>query len=109
MPGAGDFMSHIIGTTKNFDVEVLKFDGKVLVDFWAEWCGPCQMLSPIIDELSKEMPDVKIIKVDVDAEPDLANQYNISSIPAVLIFDNGKLTSTIIGFRQKSEYLNTLK
>lgn len=101
-------MTHIPGTSSNFQTEVLDFKGKVLVDFWAEWCGPCQMLNPIIEEIASEKPDVKIVKVDVDEEIDLAAQYNISSIPAIMIFDNGKPIKTIIGFRQKQEYLQVL-
>ena len=99
----------MIAVTKNsFQSEVLDFKGKVLVDFWAEWCGPCQMLNPIIDEIATEKPEVKIVKVNVDEEIDLAAQYNISSIPAIMIFDKGKPVKTIIGFRQKQEYLQVL-
>jgi len=96
------------GTRANFQSEVLEFKGKVLVDFWADWCGPCQMLNPVIEEIATEKPGVKIIKVKVDEEIDLAAQYNISSIPAVIIFDNGQPIKTIIGFRQKQEYLQVL-
>ena len=102
-------MSHIIGTKQNFKTEVSNYKGKVLVDFWAEWCGPCKMLSPLLDEISTENPDLKIVKVDADTEIDLANDYNINSLPTVLVFDNGQLLKTIVGFRQKSEYLNALK
>jgi thioredoxin 1 len=98
----------IAATKKSFQSEVLDFKGKVLVDFWAEWCGPCQMLNPIIEEIASEKPEVKIVKVNVDEEIDLAAQYNISSIPAIMIFDNGKPIKTIIGYRQKQEYLQTL-
>lgn len=98
----------ISATKASFQTEVLDFKGKVLVDFWAEWCGPCQMLNPIIDEIAAEKPDVKIVKVNVDEEIDLAAAYNISSIPAIMIFDNGKPVKTIIGFRQKQEYLQVL-
>ena len=100
---------HIIGTNQNFQSEVLDFQGLVLVDFWATWCGPCQMLAPVIDEISNEQKDLKIVKVDVDSEPDLAVKYNVSSIPTVIIFKDGKIIDTIIGFRQKSDYLNSLK
>ncbi|MBP9817354.1 thioredoxin [Candidatus Shapirobacteria bacterium] len=102
-------MSHIIGTKQNFKPEVSEYKGMVLVDFWAEWCGPCKMLSPLLDEISTENPDLKVVKVDADTEIDLANNYNINSLPTVLVFDNGKLIKTIVGFRQKSEYLNALK
>jgi len=103
-------MAHIVGTSSNFKSEVLDFKGKVLVDFWASWCGPCMMLGPVIEEISEELKDiVKVIKVDADSEVDLSNEYNIGSIPAVLIFDNGKLINTIIGFHQKTDYLNAIK
>lgn len=95
-------------TKSNFQSEVLDFKGKVLVDFWADWCGPCQMLNPTIDEIAVEKPDVKIVKVNVDEEIELAATYNISSIPAIMIFDNGKPIKTIVGFRQKQEYLQVL-
>ena len=68
-------------TKENFESEVLKSDKKVLVDFWATWCGPCQMVSPIIEELGEELTDVKVCKVDVDKEPEISIQYNIMSIP----------------------------
>ena len=103
-------MSPIEGTAQNFKSEVLDFKGQVLVDFWATWCGPCQMLAPIIEEIGTEFKDkVKIVKVDVDAQNALASQYNVSAIPTVAIFKDGKLIDTIVGFRQKQDYLNKLK
>ena len=101
---------HLIVNQDNFQKEVLEFKGKVLVDFWASWCGPCQMLGPIIDEIGDEYKDkIKVVKVDVDENQNLALQYNISSIPAVLIFDQGNVVDTIIGFHQKQDYLKALK
>ena len=101
---------HININQDSFQKEVLEFKGKVLVDFWASWCGPCQMLGPIIDEIGDEYKDkIKIVKIDVDENQNLALQYNISSIPAVLIFDDGKVVGTIIGFHQKQDYLKALK
>ncbi len=95
---------------ENFQKEVLECKVKVLVDFWALWCGPCQMLGPIIDEIGDEYKDkIKIVKIDVDQNQNLASQYNISSIPAVLIFEDGKVIDTIIGFHQKQDYLKALK
>lgn len=101
---------HIIGDQNNFQSEVLDFKGKCLIDFWAPWCGPCQMLGPIIDELGDELKDqVKVLKINVDENQELASKYNISSIPAVLIIENGVAKNTLIGFRQKQEYLDALK
>ncbi len=101
-------MSHIIGNSTNFQSEVLDFQGQVLVDFWATWCGPCQMLAPVIDEIGNEKKELKIVKVDVDSEAELAAKYNVSGIPTVLIFNKGVLVDTIVGFHQKQEYLTAL-
>ena len=72
----------------NFEEEVLKSDKKVLVDFWADWCGPCKMLSPVIDKLAEELEDVKVCKVNVDTEPTISIEYNIMSIPTLIVFEN---------------------
>lgn len=94
----------------NFQSEILESKLQVIVDFWAPWCGPCQMLGPLIDEIGDELKDqVKVAKVNVDENQELAAKYNISSIPAVLIFENGQVKNTIIGFHQKQDYLNALK
>jgi thioredoxin 1 len=99
----------IIVTQQNFQSEVLDAKGYVLIDFCATWCGPCQMLAPIIDEIAAELKDLKIVKIDVDSQPQLASQYNVSSVPTVIIFKDGQLIETLIGFRQKSDYLKILK
>ena len=85
----------------DFESEVLKSDKKVLVDFYAEWCGPCRMLSPIIEELKEERKDIKVISIDVDEEDLLAEEYNVSSIPCLVVFENGKEVNRSVGFQSK--------
>ena len=101
-------MSAITITKNNFASEVLQSDKTVLLDFWASWCGPCRMLSPIVDQVADERPDVKVGKVNVDEQPELAGQFGIMSIPALLVFKNGKLVNQSVGSRPKAGVLALL-
>ena len=103
-------MAEIKLTDQNFEQEVLRADLPVLVDFWASWCGPCRMLSPVIAEIAEEYAGkVKVGKVNVDEQPNLANRYGIASIPTVMLFKNGEVVSTSLGYRPKNDLETMLK
>lgn len=88
--------------------EVIK-EGKVVVDLFATWCGPCKMLSPILDEISEEITTTKFYKIDVDDNSDVAREYNVMSIPTVLIFENGEMINKIVGLRSREELVEQFK
>ena len=103
-------MSVLKITEENFEEEVMKSDKTVIVDFYAEWCGPCKMMSPVIDGIAEELGEtVKVGKVNTDENIDLAQRFNIMSIPTIMIFKNGNLVKTFIGVTSKSELLNEIK
>lgn len=101
-------MSVINVTTNNFQKEVMESEKIVLLDFWAPWCGPCRMLGPIVESIAEEYPDVKVCKVNVDEEGDLAQQFGVMSIPAVFVLENGKITNQSVGVKPKQQLLEML-
>lgn len=102
-------MSEIILTAENFEQEVLRSDKTVLVDFWASWCAPCMMLSPVVAEIAQERTDIKVGKVNVDEQPELSEQYGVSSIPMLLVFRGGEIVNAAVGLRPKEQILEMLK
>ena len=101
-------MSIINISTSNFQDEVLRSDRTVLLDFWAPWCGPCRMVGPILEEIAAERPDVKVGKVNVDEQPELAGQFGITSIPTLMVLKNGEIVNQAMGARPKSQILALL-
>lgn len=103
-------MSVISLNENNFEEEVLKSEKPVLIDFWASWCGPCKMMSPVIDKIAEEMGDtVKVCKINIDEEQNLAVKYNVMSIPTFVVLKNGKEVSRSVGVQDKSEIIDMIK
>ena len=103
-------MSMLTFEEKNFEEEVLKAEGKILVDFYADWCGPCRMMSPVIDDIEKELDGkVKVGKVNVDNNQELAIKYDVMSIPTIMVFEKGNPIKTFVGVTDKQEILDVLK
>lgn len=102
-------MSVLKITEENFEEEVLKSDKPVILDFYADWCGPCKMMSPIIDEIAEEVEDIKVGKINTDENLNLAQQYQIMSIPTIMIIKNGEVVKTFVGVTSKNEILEEIK
>lgn len=102
-------MAVITITSQNFESEVIDSAQPVIIDFWADWCGPCKRLSPAIEELSNETTEVKLCKVNVDEQPELASKFSIMSIPTLVAFKNGKVYNTSVGLVPKNAILDLIK
>lgn len=95
-------------TNENFETEVLQSDKSVLIDFFATWCGPCKMLSPIVDGIAEEHPEIKVCKIDIDEEPSLAEKFGVMSIPTLVVMKNGEPVRTSVGFKSRDAVLSLL-
>ncbi len=101
-------MSYINITNQNFNEEVLQSDKPVLIDFWASWCGPCRMIAPIVEEIAEERSDIKVGKINVDEEPELATRFGIMSIPTLVVMKDGEMVNKLVGARPKNQILDML-
>ena len=90
-------------TKENFDKEVMQAEGTVLIDFWASWCGPCRMIAPAVEKIAEEHPEVKVCKINIDDEQELAIKYGVMSIPTLMVVKNGEIVNTAVGLRPKEE------
>lgn len=99
-------MSAMNITSENFQSEVLNSDRKVLLDFWASWCGPCRMVAPIVEEIAAERPDIRVGKINVDEQPELARQFRIVSIPTLVVMEGGEIVEKAVGARNKQAILD---
>ena len=101
-------MSVITVTSQNFEAEVAASEKTVLIDFWASWCGPCRMLSPVVDEIAEERTDIKVGKINVDEEPELAGRFGVMSIPTLVVFAGGEVKNKSVGVIPKDRILDLL-
>lgn len=102
-------MSVVSINNNNFENEVLRSSKPVLVDFYADWCGPCRMVSPVVDQIANEHPEYKVVKVNVDEQPELASKFNVMSIPALFVVSNGQVVNKSVGAKPKAQILSMLQ
>ena len=102
-------MAYVVLTKDNFAQEVLHTDRPVLVDFWASWCGPCRMVGPIVDEIAAQRSDIKVGKINVDEQPELARQFRVMSIPTLVVMKDGGIAGQAVGARPKDQILAMLR
>lgn len=102
-------MSIINLTKDSYHNEVMETEKVVVIDFWATWCGPCKMMAPVVEEVAKDYPDVKVCKVNVDEEPELSNAFKIVSIPTIVVIKNGKIIDSVVGYSPKEDIEKIIK
>ena len=101
---------NIINLTKDsYHNEVMETEKVVVIDFWATWCGPCKMMAPVVEEVAKDYPDVKVCKINVDEEPELSNAFKIVSIPTIVVIKNGEIIDSVVGYRPKEDIEKIIK